>query len=90
MLRKLVPRKGTETIYDLSVYHCQLKLRKIVPRKGTETNKSYISHIINELRKIVPRKGTETDFASSYASNPVRVKEDSSPKGDGNLYPKLL
>ena len=35
------------------------------------------------LRKITPRKGTETLF-SPFTSVTVIVKEDNSPKGDGN------
>ena len=36
------------------------------------------------LRKITPRKGTETSNISYHIIHLLSVKEDNSPKGDGN------
>ena len=59
-------------------------LKKISPRKGTETKTKMRRKNYGRLKKISPRKGTETALYIVLFESPNLVKEDKSPKGDGN------
>ena len=69
MLRNVVPRQGTETIYSLLPGIVENSLRNVVPRQGTETLAESRITYRECLRNVVPRQGTETEVYAYKSSN---------------------
>ena len=85
VLRNVVPRQGTETVWQNETIGGALLLRNVVPRQGTETSHVLTSlSVLFRLRNVVPRQGTETVLATDAKQVSINIEKCSSPTGDGN------